>query len=201
MVWQMVKLMRETKKVSKKELTLLESIIRKLHVRAYDELSFFHTVLSLRLMIGDETVIQDTASYLDNRREDVFANLEHSAIPWSTLINGMHEYIPQGDFTGLTLYERAFSQVMEDKGNHLIRDIYDDTKDMTAYLKEYLVKMGETRNVDDYGKDSVMLQMLTMSKLTKEQAEALAGNVKALPSSKLTDEKKEETLKYIKEHS
>ena len=167
MVWQMVKLMRETMKVSKKELTLLESIIRKLHVRAYDELSFFHTVLSLRLMIGDETVVQDTASYLDSRREDVFSNLEHSAIPWSTLINGMHKYIPQGDYTGLALYEQAFSQVIEDKGNQLIRDIYDDTKDMTAYLKEYLVKMGETRNVDDYGKDSVMLQMLAKKVIKK----------------------------------
>lgn len=39
-----------------------------------------------------------------------------------------------------------------------------------------------------------------ISKMTNEQAEALAGNVKALPSNKLSEEKKEEVLKYIKEH-
>lgn len=42
--------------------------------------------------------------------------------------------------------------------------------------------------------------LLSFSKITEEQAEALAGNVKALPAAKLSDEKKEEVLNYIRKH-
>lgn len=42
--------------------------------------------------------------------------------------------------------------------------------------------------------------LLSISKMTKEQADALSGNVKALPTSKITEEKKKEILEYIKEH-
>lgn len=41
----------------------------------------------------------------------------------------------------------------------------------------------------------------SFSKLTVEQAEALAGNVKALPVTKLSDDNKEEVLNYIREHT
>lgn len=167
MVWQMVKLMRETRAISNKVLPELEDIVRRLHLRPYDELSFFHTVFSSRLMADDESVIQDATSFLDSRREDIFKNLEHSAVPWFSLINGMRKIYPKGDFTGLALYEQAFSQVMEKKGNQLIRAIYDETKDPTVFLKEYLVKMADTRNVEDYGKDSSILQILAQKVITK----------------------------------
>ena len=167
MVWQMVKLMRETRAISNKVLPELEDIVRRLHVCSYDELSFFHTVFSSRLMADDESVIQDATSFLDSRREDIFKNLEHSAVPWFSLINGMRKIYPKGDFTGLALYEQAFSQVMEKKGNQLIRAIYDETKDPTVFLKEYLVKMADTRNVEDYGKDSSILQILAQKVIKK----------------------------------
>lgn len=41
----------------------------------------------------------------------------------------------------------------------------------------------------------------SFSKLTVEQAEALAGNVKALPATKLSEENKEVVLNYIREHT
>lgn len=171
MVWQMVKLMRETRLMLKKELDDLEKMIGNLHVRAYDEISFFHTSFTLRMVTGDKTVIQDVTVFLDSKREDIFGDLDHSSVPWFTLISGMRKSFPNSDFTGLSLYEQAFSQIMETKGNQLLRDIYDDTKDLTGYLKEHLVKMAETRNVEDYGKDSAMLQILAKKVIKKAAIE------------------------------
>lgn len=42
--------------------------------------------------------------------------------------------------------------------------------------------------------------LLSFSRFTNQQADALTGNVKALPSNKLSDEKKKELLKYIEDH-
>ena len=57
---------------------------------------------------------------------------------------------------------------------------------------------GKTGNQKDL--DGAIQILLSFRKFTSQQAEALIGNVKALPANKVTEDNKSEILKYIGEH-
>lgn len=61
--------------------------------------------------------------------------------------------------------------------------------------------LADGKNIQPKSINNAIHVLLSFSKMTKEQAEALAGNVKALPTNKLPDDKKKEVLQYIIEHS
>lgn len=57
---------------------------------------------------------------------------------------------------------------------------------------------GKTGNQKDI--EGAIQILMSFKKFNPQQAEALTGNVKSLPSNKVTEEKKKEILKYIEDH-
>ena len=60
--------------------------------------------------------------------------------------------------------------------------------------------LADGKNQNQKNIDGAIQILLSFSRLTNQQADALTGNVKALPANKVSDAKKQEILKYIEEH-
>jgi hypothetical protein len=108
-LWQMLKIMRELRVSSVKDIMFMAEEFDKLGCTDYDKLSFYHTAFSTGVFSKDKTLPSDVTDFLNENREIFFKNIEHSAMPWFTLINGMRSIFPDADYSGLQLYENALN--------------------------------------------------------------------------------------------
>lgn len=152
-LWQMLKIMRELKVSQEKDIVFISREFDKIGCRDYDKLAFYHTSFTVRIYSENETLINSLTDFLNENREIFFNNIEHSAMPWFTLINGIRSLFPNADFSGLQLYEKALNQVIEKDGNEIYIDLYSNNN-LASHLKEMLVKLTSTRERDDYSKDN-----------------------------------------------
>ena len=60
--------------------------------------------------------------------------------------------------------------------------------------------LADGKNQNQNNIDGAIQILLSFSRLTNQQADSLTGNVKALPANKVTEEKKQDILKYIEDH-
>lgn len=174
-LWQMLKIMRELGRSSEKDIVFMTKEFDKLGCTDYDKLSFYHTTFSIRIFSKDKTLPSDMTDFLNENREIFFKNIEHSAMPWFTLINGMRSIFPDADYSGLQLYENALNMVVEKEGNELFLDLYAN-KNLASHLKELLVKLKSTRERDDYSKDNRTALVLAKRLLSQAVEEGNPGN-------------------------
>ncbi len=152
-LWQMLKIMRKLRVSPEKDIVFMSKEFDKLGCTDYDKLSFYHTAFSIRFFSKDRTLPINVTDFLNENREIFFKNIEHSAMPWFTLINGMRSIFSDADFSGLQLYENALNLALEKEGNEMLLDLYAN-KNIASHLKELLVKLKSTRERDDYSKDN-----------------------------------------------
>lgn len=174
-LWQMLKIMRELRVSSVKDILFMAKEFDKLGCTDYDKLSFYHTAFSTRAFSKDETLPSDVTDFLNENREIFFKNIEHSAMPWFTLINGMRSIFPNADYSGLKPYENTLSLALEKEGNEMYLDLYAN-KNLASHLKELLVKLKSTRERDDYSKDNRTALVLAKRLLSQAVKEENPGN-------------------------
>lgn len=171
LLWQVVKLARSINLCSEEHLKPIAECFDNLQPPPYDIVSFYHTYLSLIFFDKKENVLEDVADFLDKNRETVYRRLEHSAMPWLSLIATVRLNCPNADFTRLMPYIDAFKGVVRREGNAMMLDLFDGANE-DVHLKELLAKLESTRNIEDYSHDNqyaMIYAKFLLAKACREQ--------------------------------
>lgn len=166
LLWQIVKIARSIQFCSEKHLKPVADCFDGLQPLAYDNVSFYHTYLSLMFFQKGEGILSDVADFLDKNWESVYANLDHSAMPWLSLIATVKLNFPDADLTRLMPYVNAFKGVVNKDGNAMLIDMFDGVNE-DVHLKELMIRLQSTRNVEDFSHDNQYAMILAKSLLTK----------------------------------
>lgn len=169
-LWQYLKIMRTSTHTNLKSIDEILNYVSKLNCASYDKLSIHHTALSIRLNSNDSSFLSRTIDFLDSNREDFFANIEHSAVPWLSLIASYRKMHPKASIGNLSYYEDVLKTVIEREGNEKLLVVlgYSNQSDIVKHLKEVLVKLQKTRSIEDYAHDNK--NALILAKLLLTQA-------------------------------
>ena len=114
--------------------------------------------------------MEDIADFLDKHREIVYKNLDHGAMPWLSLIFTVKLNFPSANLSRLNPYINAFKSVVNRKGNAMMLDLFDGENE-DIHLKELMVKLESTRNVEDYSHDNHLAMIFSKSLITKSTLE------------------------------
>ena len=166
LLWQIVKIARSIRFCSEEHLKPVADCFDRLQPLAFDNVSFYHTYLSLMFFQKGEGILSDVADFLDKKWESVYANLDHSAMPWLSLIATVKLNFPDADLTRLMPYVNAFKGVVNKDGNAMMLDMFDGVNE-DVHLKELMVRLQSTRNVADFSHDNQYAMILAKSLLTK----------------------------------
>ena len=166
LLWQIVKIARSIRFCSDKHLKPVADCFDGLQPLSYDIVSFYHTYLSLMFFQKGEGILSDVADFLDKNRESVYANLDHSAMPWLSLIASVKLNFPDADSARLTPYINAFKGVVNRERNSMMLDMFDGVNE-DVHLKELMVRLQSTRNVADFSHDNQYAMLFAKSLLTK----------------------------------
>ena len=166
LLWQIVKIARSIRFCSEKHLKPVVDCFDGLQPLSYDIISFYHSYLSLMFYQKGEGILSDVADFLDKNWESVYANLDHSAMPWLSLIATVKLNFPDADLTRLMPYVNAFKGVANKDGNAMMLDMFDGVNE-DVHLKELMVRLQSTRNVADFSRDNQYAMILAKSLLTK----------------------------------
>lgn len=169
-LWQILKLARSISFASETHLKPIAKCFDALNPLPYDINSFYHTYLSLMFYSKGVKVLEDIADFLDKHRELVYINLDHSAMPWISLIFTVRLNFPDANLSRLNPYIDAFKSVVNREGNSMMLDIFDE-KNEDIHLKELMVRLESTRNVEDYSHDNHLAMLFSMSLITKSTIE------------------------------
>lgn len=115
-------------------------------------------------------MLEDVADFLDKHRELVYKNLDHSAMPWLSLIFTVKLSFSDANLSRLNLYLDAFKSVVNRKGNAMMLDLFDG-KNEDIHLKELMVRLESTRNMEDYSHDNHLAMIFSKSLITKSSLE------------------------------
>lgn len=165
-LWMVLKLSRGIRFCSEKYLASITRTFDSLNPLPYDILSFYHTYFSVLFFAKQDRVLDDMADFLDSHREVFFKNLEHSAMPWITLVATVKMNCPSADTSRFYLYIEAAKSVVDYKSNALYLDLLSH-KNEADHLKELMVRLNTTRNVADYSHDNTLAMLFAKSLLDK----------------------------------
>ena len=165
-LWMVLKLARGIRFCSEKYLAPITRAFDTLNPLPYDILSFYHTYFSVLFFAKQDRVLDDMADFLDSHREEFFKNLEHSAMPWITLVANVKMNCPSADISRFNLYIEAAKSVVDYKSNALYLDLLSH-KNEADHLKELMVRLNTTRNVADYSHDNTLAMLFAKSLLDK----------------------------------
>ena len=169
-LWQILKLARNISFASETHLKPIAKCFEALNPLPYDINSFYHTYLSLMFYSKGLKVLEDIADFLDKHREIVYKNLDHGAMPWLSLIFTVKLNFPSANLSRLNPYINAFKSVVNRKGNAMMLDLFDGENE-DIHLKELMVKLESTRNVEDYSHDNHLAMIFSKSLITKSTLE------------------------------
>lgn len=171
LLWQYLKILRVSSFTNRSSIDEVLAMFNKLGCRGYDLLSINHTAFSIKLTFGDKDFKSKVVDFLNENRETFFANLEHSAMPWLSLIRTYRNLNPETGNDELSMYEAAALSAVEKDGNGKYMDIMGDGDNLGKHLKEELLKLEATRSIDDFAHDNRTALVLAKKLLTKSVAE------------------------------
>ena len=202
-IWQILKIMRDANFHKQDFIDKLLKMYDGLGMDDYKTLSVYHTAFGIELY-GD---IEDTAkrieAFLCDKRDVVYSNMEHSAVPWYTLIRSLRQLGAIGKYPVMDSLEGIMKAIMLQNGNENIVRFYDEKEDKSALLMEELAKLETTRNPEDIGLDSHNALVLATDVLEKAVADSkpadfiLAMRPKSDFSFAMTDKKLESDFKKV----
>lgn len=169
-LWQVVKNARGIRFCSEKHIQGVNRIFDSLNPYPYDVMSFYHTYFSLMFFGKGEKILDDIADFLDSHRELYYENIEHSAMPWISIIATVKMNFPNADTSRLDYYIKAAKSAANYQGNALVFDLIEHQNE-EARLKELIVKLGDTRNTEDYSHDNQMAMLFAKLVLDKSYRE------------------------------
>lgn len=165
-LWMVLKLARGIRFCSEKYLAPITRAFDTLNPLPYDILSFYHTYFSVLFFAKQDRVLDNMADFLDSHREEFFKNLEHSAMPWITLVANVKMNCPSADTSRFNLYIEAAKSVVDYKSNALYLDLFCHENE-AEHLKELMVRLNSTRNVADYSHDNTLAMLYAKSLIDK----------------------------------
>ena len=202
-IWQILKIMRDANFHKQDFIDKLLKMYDGLGMDDYKTLSVYHTAFGIELY-GD---IEDTAkrieAFLCDKRDVVYSNMEHSAVPWYTIIRSLRQLGAIGKYPVMDSLEGIMKAIMLQNGNENIVRFYDEKEDKSALLMEELAKLETTRNPEDIGLDSHNALVLATDVLEKAVADSkpadfiLAMRPKSDFSFAMTDKKLESDFKKV----
>ena len=202
-IWQILKIMRDANFHKQDFIDKLLKMYDGLGMDDYKTLSVYHTAFGIELY-GD---IEDTAkrieAFLCDKRDVVYSNMEHSAVPWYTLIRSLRQLGAIGKYPVMDSLEGIMKAIMLQNGNENIVRFYDEKEDKSALLMEELAKLETTRNPEDIGLDSHNALVLATDVLEKAVADSkpadfiLAMRPKSDFSFAMTDKKLDGAFKKL----
>ena len=202
-IWQMLKIMRDAHFHKQDFIDKLLKMYDGLGMDDYKTLSVYHTAFGIELY-GD---IEDTAKHIEaflcDKRDVVYSNMEHSAVPWYTLIRSLRQLGAIGKYPVMDSLEGIMKAIMLQNGNENIVRFYDEKEDKSTLLMEELAKLETTRNPEDIGLDSHNALVLATDVLEKAVADSkpadfiLAMRPKSDFSFAMTDKKLESDFKKV----
>lgn len=169
-LWQVVKIARGIGFCSEKQILDIKRIFDSLNPYPYDIMSFYHTYFSLMFFGKGEKILDDIADFLDSHREIFFKNIEHSAMPWITFVATVKMNFLNADISRLDYYLKAAKSVADYEGNALVFDLIEHQNEEVR-LKELILKLGDTRNMEDYSHDNQMAMLFAKLVLDKSYME------------------------------
>ena len=174
-LWQTLKLARSIFFYSETHLKPIIQCFDSLEPLPYDITSFYHTYLSLMFYSKGSKILEDIADFLDKHRESIYKNLDHSAMPWLSLIYTVKLNFPDVSLANINPYIKAFQSVINREANAMMLDIFE-RKNEDIHLKELMVKLDSTRNLEDYSYDNRIAMILSKSLITKSALEQNISN-------------------------
>lgn len=166
-IWQMLKIMRETHLYKQVLIDKLLKMYDGLGMDDYKTLAVYHTAFGIELYGNIENTAKRIEAFLCDKKDVVFFNMEHSAIPWYTLIRSLRKLGVTGKYTVMDSLEGMMKAVILQNGNENIVSLYNENEDKSAMLMEELAKLETTRNPEDIGLDSHNALALAMDVLEK----------------------------------
>lgn len=171
LLWQYLKILRVSSFTNRESIDKILTMFNKLGCNGYDKLSINHTAFSIKLTSDDKNFKSEVVDFLNENRETFFANLEHSAMPWLTLIRAYRDKNPGTTNDELSMYEAAALSAAEKDGNGKYMDIMGNGDNLEKHLKEELLRLQATRSIDDFAHDNRTALVLAKKLLTKAVAE------------------------------
>ena len=204
-IWQMLKIMREAHFCEQDFIDKLLKMYDGLGMDDYKTLSVYHTAFGIELY-GDgdiEDIAKRIEAFLCDKKDVVYSNMEHSAVPWYTLIRSLRQYGATGKYLVMDSLEGMMKTILLQNGNEKMVEFYDKKEDKSALLMEELAKLETTRNPEDIGQDSNMALELAKDVIEKAVADRkptdfiLAMRPKSDFSFVMTDKKLESDFKKV----
>lgn len=153
-IWIFLKILREIRRVDDKEMKYLLSISDSISNDALERMSVHLTALSAKVLIGDESVINETISYLKENDAKIKSNMDSLSLPLFTLFKCIHEFLKDQDLSGLAPYEEMVEKELEIDGNDYFVGFYDDNMDLACLLQKMLIKLRSSRKSENYSRYS-----------------------------------------------
>lgn len=202
-IWQMLKIMRDTQFHNQGFVDKLLKMYDGLGLDEYKTLSLYQTAFGVGLYGDIEETAKRVEAFLCDRRDMIYRYIEHSAAPWYTLIRTLRQNGAKGNYIVMDSFEGIMKAILLQNGNEKLVKFYDEKEDKSALLMEELVKLETTRNPEDIGQDSYKALVLAREVIEKAVADRkpadflLAMRPKSDFSFAMTDKKPEGDFKKV----
>lgn len=152
-LWLMIKILREFSGYLERFTNVVIAKFRDMHFDEEKVLWFMHSVFFLKLMNQQSQVVSEVYDFLNEHRELIIQNLDHSALPWYTLLSEIERFYPELFNEQLKWYKSFFYEYLEKSGNEKLIDILKG-ENLSQHLFKTILQLEKTRNSSDYALDN-----------------------------------------------
>lgn len=202
-IWQMLKIMRDAHFHNQGFVDELLKMYDGLGMDEYKTLSIYQTAFGAGLYGDIEETAKRVEAFLCDKRDMICSYMEHSAVPWYSLIRSLRQNGAKRDYLVMDSFERMMEAILLQNGNENTVKFYNEKEGKSALLMEELAKLETTRNSEDIGQDSYKALVLAKDVIEKAVADnkpadfILAMRPKSDFSFAMTDKKLEGDFRKV----
>lgn len=155
-IWESIRYFRNVK-IAPYAVKLYKSIPREVSFSDYERRAIDNAYFSSLIEIQDQTLPNQILNYLHKEREGIIKAGSKEAFSWLLILHNIKRLYPDTDFseTNLGFYLNTFdSMVPKEISKKFISIIHGNSKDLKDYLKLSLLRLNETRNINDLAHDN-----------------------------------------------
>lgn len=150
-VWQILKIMRVAYVNNQSFIDELLIIYEKLNMDDYHTLSIYYTAFTIGVAFDADATANKIEIFLNKKREAIFKNMQHSAVPWYTLFKSIQRCGGSDDYPMIQYMTNLMRKELIKNENEELVNICENKGNQTKLLLEELVKLDSTRNSKDFG--------------------------------------------------
>ena len=150
-VWQILKIMRAAHVNKQSFIDELLVIYEKLNMDDYHALSIYYTAFTVGMAFDANATANKIENFLNIKREAIFKNMQHSAVPWYTLFKSIQLCGGSDDYPMIQYMTNLMRAELVKNGNEELVNVCENKGNQAKLLLEELVKLDSTRNPKDFG--------------------------------------------------